>query len=575
MLQQTEIVGEINNTEINQEISNEADQRQDHRNGEEEVTKARNTEQRPTTSKKGKQKVTRKKWTWDKKFKLSNDFPDFDLDLNYPKEDFDPVPMDYFKDYYDDDFFETVATQTNIHYHQVNGKILNTNATEIRRLIGVTLLMSTLKYPRINKYWSTHFRVSLIADNITIDRYFLLRNTVHLVDNNSLSEQQKSEDRLWKVRPLIDKFRNAVLKLPREKNVCIDEQIIPFAGHAGIRQYVPRKPNPTGLKVYVLAAASGIILDFIIYQGANTNFPQDVNNKLGVGGRAVLKLTETCLPGTNVYFDRYFTGAILLEQLHEKGISATGTIMSNRFPNIGLKSDAELKNMGRGSIDCKTREDGKITIVKWMDNRGVIMASTIHSEVPHDNARRYSKVDKAYINIQRPDIVRQYNTNMGGVDLVNRMIAAYRSYHRTKKWPVRTLEHFMDMAVVNSWLKYKTDCKHHNVNSKKILDLHDFKIQVAQELILTSQKRKRSLIENEEHVPRKKCRGRPGLVPIPPQVVRSNQANHLPQAEDLSTAQRCRKEGCKGRSRIKCIKCDIFLCILKERNCFRDFHLLR
>ncbi|KAF2890899.1 hypothetical protein ILUMI_15274 [Ignelater luminosus] len=96
--------------------------------------------------------------------------------------------------------------------------------------------------------------------------------------------------------------------------------------------------------------------------------------------------------------------------------------MSNRFPKIGLKSDTEIKNMTRGSVDCKTRKDEKRSIVKWMGKRGVTLAS----------ARRYSKVNKAYVNVQRPDIVKQYNTNMGGVDLVNRMIAAYRSYHRTK-----------------------------------------------------------------------------------------------------------------------------------------------
>ena len=76
-------------------------------------------------------------------------------------------------------------------------------------------------------------------------------------------------------------------------------------------RYVPRKPNPTGLKNYVLAGKHGLILDFKIYQGETTNFPIEVesNLKLGFGGRAVLRLSETCPLGTNIYFDRFFTGS--------------------------------------------------------------------------------------------------------------------------------------------------------------------------------------------------------------------------------------------------------------------------
>ena len=81
---------------------------------------------------------------------------------------------------------------------------------------------------------------------------------------------------------------------------------------------------------------------------------------LGAGGKAVLRLCETCPVGTNLYFDRYFTGVTLLERLMEKGISGTGTIMNNRFPNVGFSNDYKLKKKGRGTLESRVRKDKKI-----------------------------------------------------------------------------------------------------------------------------------------------------------------------------------------------------------------------
>lgn len=150
-----------------------------------------------------------------------------------------------------------------------------------------------------------------------------------------------------------------------------------------------------------------------------------------------MRLSETCPPGTNLYFDRYFTGLALLDALRAKGISGTGTAMKNRFPNINFKSDAELNNEGRGSCESKIRNDEEVLALKWVDNKVITMASTRHGPEPFTPARRYARADRAYVQVQMPDVVSQYNVNMGGVDLHNRMLAHYRSYHRTNKWPVR------------------------------------------------------------------------------------------------------------------------------------------
>ena len=58
------------------------------------------------------------------------------------------------------------------------------------------------------------------------NRFFKLKNHLTIVDNNSVSEDDKTDDRLWKVRPFIERVRKTCLKLEKDQNVCIDEQSI-------------------------------------------------------------------------------------------------------------------------------------------------------------------------------------------------------------------------------------------------------------------------------------------------------------------------------------------------------------
>ena len=84
-------------------------------------------------------------------------------------------------------------------------------------------------------------------------KYFLLLNYLKVIDDNTVHQQTRT--------------RPGCLTIPRPKDCCIDEKIISFTCQVSIRKFIGGKPNPTGLKNFVIASPDGTARDFEIFQG--------------------------------------------------------------------------------------------------------------------------------------------------------------------------------------------------------------------------------------------------------------------------------------------------------------------
>lgn len=73
-----------------------------------------------------------------------------------------------------------------------------------------------------------------------------------------------------------------------------------------------------------------------------------------------------------------------------------------------------------------------------------------------------------------PRIVEDYNTHMGGVDLLDAHLARYKVTIRSRKWYMKIFYHCLDMVCVNSWLIWKKADDNNNKHS-----LADFKEMLA------------------------------------------------------------------------------------------------
>ncbi|KAH1001415.1 hypothetical protein HUJ04_005441 [Dendroctonus ponderosae] len=336
-------------------------------------------------------------------------------------------PLEYFEKYISNDFFASVSTLTNMREVSVTGHSLETSATEIKKLFGCTMLIGIYALPRLRMFWAQNTRVPIVSDNITRNRFFKLRSRLKVVDDNMISAEEKSHDRFWKVRPLLDSIQRGCRMNERSPMVSIDEQMIPFAGQVLMKQFVRGKPNPVGLKNFVMTTPTGIPLDFYLYEGKGSSVESALlatPEKLDVGGRMVLKLTDTLPLGVFVFTDRYFTSIPLIDFLFSRKVFLAGTIMANRIPkNAGISSDNDLKKKKRGSYDQLVRDDGKISLVKWFDNKPVNLASSCMGVEPE----------------------------------------------------------------AAGWLEYRENAKAAGLPRKEIMDFLDFKLSIAKSLILENQ----------------------------------------------------------------------------------------
>lgn len=196
-------------------------------------------------------------------------------------------------------------------------------------------------------------------------------------------------------------------------------------------------------------------------------------------------------------------------------------------------------------MDWKISENDTLYL-KWKDNRIVHMLSTAHGTEMDVTTRRMRDVRE--IEVSRPCLVKDYNSNMGGVDKADMMRSLYGYDRKSRKWWHRLFWGMIDIAMVNSFTVY----------SELIEDGHllDFLRSVATSLLMfTERPRRRSANRNIEA------------------AAHVNRGIHWPQF--VATRGRCpicARNGVQSRPKSMCSACKVHLCSNTKHNCFAEYH---
>lgn len=151
--------------------------------------------------------------------------------------------------------------------------------------------------------------------------------------------------------------------------------------------------------MFVHCGISGFVYDFVPYGGEDTlrklAFTDEEKQNFGFCNQVVISLSKTVTnPAYSVlYYDNYFSSPDLMHYLRDKkGMLALGTLRSNRSRQYEIKSDKELRQQGRGSFCQKIDNINKVTIVKWYDNKSVLMCSSYCDAYPLSTIKKVYKV---------------------------------------------------------------------------------------------------------------------------------------------------------------------------------------
>ena len=241
---------------------------------------------------------------------------------------------------------------------------------EMKAFVGVILNMGVVQLPDIRDYWRQDETVNLpfFRSIFSHDRFLQIFRLLHVGDIPSPNRPSKIEP--W-LQLLLPKFQRAFTP---SKHVAVDESVITFKGRVSFRQYLKGKPNPWGIKAFVLAdSITGYLCNVSIYYGKTTallhpELPQTV--------RVVLTLVQHLHnAGYDLYVDRFYNSPLLALELSKVGLTVTGTVQSNRrgLP-AGIKA---TRKQDVGTI--RAFRSGSILALSWVDKRKILMLSTKHS----------------------------------------------------------------------------------------------------------------------------------------------------------------------------------------------------
>lgn len=373
-------------------------------------------------------------------------------EINVPANKHLEKEIDFFNLFFDDGLIDLISKETNDFSKSIfdpnisqagpssqspsSSSFSETNGDEIRVFFALIMLMSIIKKPTIQMYFSTDpiFATPFFNSVMSRNRFKDILRCLHFTS-------EVGTNKLLKIRPIVSsiirKFQD--LYTP-DREICIDESLFAWKGRLGFRQYIPTKRARYGIKIYKLCESrTGYIWNFLIYTGKET----ELVCTTGLYGERVVKTLLSNLQnlGYNLYLDRFFTSPNLAQELRHVETNVCGTVSKKR---VGMPKLPQKFLKGQ---EFAFQKNG-VNIFGWKDKKkDVVMLSTFHQniKVPTGKINRQTKKE-----ILKSKCALEYNKYMGGVDTGDSVMYHYPAFRKTVKWYKKLFFGIMDMCLYNA-----------------------------------------------------------------------------------------------------------------------------
>ena len=451
-------------------------------------------------------------------------------------------PVHLFEELFSEPVWQHIITET-LRYaaDTKNDPLFSLSTVDLKAFVGILLMSGYHKLPSERHYWANDgdLGVDMVRSTMSRATYLKLKAYIHFQNNSE--HMQNKNDRGFKVRPLIRMLNESFQKfgILREE-LAIDEMMVKYFGNNSLKQFIRGKPIRFGYKMWALCDAEGFCYKYKLYCGKDTENKHDGP----LGSRVVKEMLEAVsVPSDHrVYFDNLFTSRQLLITLASEGYRATGTVRENRTDKCPLTDSKTLAKKSRGSYEMMFDTSEEITAVRWNDNRCVTVMSNFETDQPTARVKRWDRNQRAHRLVEQPRLINSYNKYMGGVDAHDWLCGKYATGVRGKKWYWCLFTRMLDMCMVNAWLL------HRRIEEASAMPLLEFRRYVAVTYMKMSVR--------VSQVPRSR---------VLPDIRYDGLHHYVSMGEKQ---RRCQMEGCGGRPRSFCTKCQVVLCVL----CFLPYH---
>ena len=357
----------------------------------------------------------------------------------------------------------TVQEQLASNKHKLFYNWKEVNSDEIMTYFAVCLLMGIIDKPTYQSYWTSDpfFQTPIFSRLISRKRFFQIRATIHFSEVN----EPDTSDPLYKLCDFLEqlrcKFRDNYIP---GLNISIDEYLALWKGRLPFRVYIPSKRERYGIKIYMMCESSSAYLsEFIIYVGSltETDFPESSMplpmkwEEYKSPSKIVLSLMQHYLnKGYCVTLDNYYNSPELATALFHFDTDCYGTLRKKEdlpadfWKWAPKKGDEPIRRFSDNTMVLRWSDESKLKSTKI-----VSMLSTVHVGEMVDT-HRMNRISQT--PIRKPDVIADYNTTMGGVDTLSRVLIPYSGQRKgCVKWYRKLAELLLDIAVFNSFVCWR------------------------------------------------------------------------------------------------------------------------
>ncbi|KAF7691543.1 PiggyBac transposable element-derived protein 4 [Cucumispora dikerogammari] len=309
--------------------------------------------------------------------------------------------MGYFDLIFTDTFYVYLMNQINKRFDRIgnDSKPKPITLHEIKIFIAINLYMGIVKINEIKTYWNKNiclFGSSFVQEKMSYVRYTEINTNLSLatVVKSDTSEKRDIGSATKKIIIYLNNKFNEIYTPNQE--LSIDEGMCKYQGRYSFKTYMPAKPIKVGMKFYLLAdSKTSYIMNIKLYTGKYSSIKDTVSDLL----------SNHTGKNYTLYMDNYYNSIALCEDLRVKQIYCCRTMRMQR----GEPKDYSKERKLIRKFDFKCAQKNEINILLWYDKKVVCFVSTfMNIEEPLQKTKKV---------LLKPNIIKDYDQNMGGVNI--------------------------------------------------------------------------------------------------------------------------------------------------------------